>query len=104
MVQSMLHESFYTSGTYTNDERGIYIGYVCINDSFPDCMPIYNEEKNIISFFSGECFDDPEVTARLKHKGHAFSPGNASYIIHFYEELSEEFIIEPNHNLLRSCE
>ena len=96
MVQIMLHESFYTSGTHANNERGIYIGHVCINDSFPDCMPIYNEEKNIILFFSGECFDDPEIIARLKHKGHAFSPGNASYLIHLYEELGENFFIKLN--------
>lgn len=30
MVQVMLHESFYASGTYTNDELGVYIGHVCM--------------------------------------------------------------------------
>lgn len=45
MLNSMLHEPFYTHGAYINPEMGFFIGYVSLEESFADCMPIYNEKK-----------------------------------------------------------
>ena len=56
MLNSMLHEKFYSHGTYINRKLGVYIGYVSLEDSFSHCMPIYNEKKNLLLFLSGECY------------------------------------------------
>ena len=50
MLNTMISEPFYNSGTYINSELGFYIGYVSIEGTFPDCMPIYNENKTLILF------------------------------------------------------
>ena len=91
MVNCMLHEPFYTHGTYSNPEKGFFIGYVSIKDSFSDCMPIYNEKKNLILFLTGECYLDEKVINNLKHQGHEFNSRNASYLIHLFEEDGEKF-------------
>jgi len=86
MLKCMLHETFYTQGSYENPENGFYIGYSAMPDSFADCMPIFNETKDLILFLTGECYSDQPDVEDLAHRGHHFSPGNASYLIHLYEE------------------
>jgi asparagine synthase (glutamine-hydrolysing) len=96
MVRSMLHESFYTSGTYTNDKIGIYAGWVCHEGSFSDCMPVWNEKKNAVLLFFGENFTDLELFDQLKANHHRFDNSNASYIIHLYEEKGIDFLQNLN--------
>jgi len=54
MLECMLHESFYTHGTYENRDNGYYVGFSAMPDSFADCMPMFNEERNLICFLTGE--------------------------------------------------
>lgn len=96
MVASMLHESFYTSGTYTNDKIGIYTGWVCHEGSFSDCQPVWNEKKNLVLIFFGENFTDLELFDQLKAKHHKFDNSNAGYIIHLYEENGIDFLQTMN--------
>jgi len=96
MMDCMLHESFYTSGSYRNKELGISIGWVCHKDSFSDTMPIFNEKKDKILLFYGENFIDPEIYTHLKAKRHKFERFNASYLIHLYEEESDNFFEKLN--------
>ena len=96
MVNCMLHESFYSLGTYLNDELGVYAGWICHQDSFCDCMPIWNEKKNMVLIFFGENFTDLELFDQLKAKNHRFDNINASYIIHLYEENGIDFFKELN--------
>lgn len=91
MVGAMLHETFYTHGTYENPENGFFVGYVAIENSFADCMPIFNETKDIALFLTGECYEDRPVIEALASRGHRFHPGNASYLVHQYEEQRENF-------------
>jgi hypothetical protein len=51
MLEPMLHEPFYNSGIYSNRDFGVNIGWVCHENSFCDCMPIWNEKKDIVLFF-----------------------------------------------------
>src|SRR4030042_61790 len=92
MVDSMLHESFYKSGTYSNDQAGVEAGWVCHEGSFSDCMPVWNEKKNVVLIFFGENFTDLELFDQLKAKHHKFTNSNASYIIHMYEEDGIDFL------------
>lgn len=96
MVKSMLHESFYSSGTYVNDQVGIYAGWICHKKSFCDCMPVWNEKENKALVFFGENFADKELFDKLKSKNHTFDNSTASYLIHLYEENGIDFLKQLN--------
>lgn len=96
MIDCMMYEPFYTSGTYVNDQLGLYAGWVCHKGSFSDCMPIWNEKGDLLLIFAGENFVGNEVTDQLKQNGHEFEALNASYLIHLYEEKGERFIHHLN--------
>jgi asparagine synthase (glutamine-hydrolysing) len=92
MVRCMMHERFYTSGVYANEELGLWTGWVCPQGTFADCMPVWNEWKDICLIFSGEDFADPAGIGALRAKGHVFDPENASYLVHQYEETGPGFL------------
>jgi len=87
MVKCMMHERFYTSGTYANEDLGLWTGWVCPKGTFSDCMPVWNERKDICLIFSGEDFADPAAIDALRANGHVFDRENASYLVHQYEEM-----------------
>ncbi len=43
MVETQLHESFYTSGTWIDEALGVYTGWTALENSFSDGMPHFNE-------------------------------------------------------------
>lgn len=96
MVDLMLHEPFYSSGTYINEQLGLWIGWASLKGSFADCMPVWNEKKDKCIIFAGEDCTDPEDIKVLKTKGHEFEDGNASYLVHLYEEIGVSFIGKLN--------
>jgi asparagine synthase (glutamine-hydrolysing) len=96
MVSSMMHEPTYVSGTYNNDEIGLYSGWVCHKDSFSDCMPLFSEDKSKILIFQGENFADTGSVQKLRGKGHELQDLNASYLIHQYEEEGRDFFQRLN--------
>jgi len=96
MVQCMKHEPFYTSGTYANGRMGVHVGWVSHRGSFSDCMPVWNERKDICLIFSGEEFTDPGEIETLKSRGHEFESRNASYLVHLYEEMGNKFLQKLN--------
>jgi len=96
MLDSMMHEPFYTSTRHENDDLGFRVGAVCIQGSFPDCMPIRNETADLVLLLSGECFVDAGVIGSLKRRGHTFEPGNAGYLVHLYEEKGMDFVADLN--------
>ncbi len=96
MVASMRYEDFYTSGKYLNEPLGIYVGWAVHKDSFADCLPIYNEAKDVILIFYGENHIDSDVIDKLKNKHHEVSISDASYLIHLYEEDEQEFFKKLN--------
>jgi asparagine synthase (glutamine-hydrolysing) len=96
MINCMMHESFYTSGRYVNDHIGLYVGWACHKGSFADCMPIWNEKKDLCLFFSGEDFTGRDFIENLKFRGHKPDPSNASYLIHIYEEKGDDFFSHLN--------
>jgi asparagine synthase (glutamine-hydrolysing) len=72
-------------------EDGVYIGWDSHEGGFSDCLPIKNEKKDCILFYRGENFNDPDLLDELKKKNHIYDRKNASYLVHMYEELGEEF-------------
>jgi asparagine synthase (glutamine-hydrolysing) len=90
-----MHEPFYTNGTYANADLGLWSGWACHKGAFDDCLPIWNEEKDICLLFSGEDFADQADVDALKRR-HQFGWDDASYIVHLYEEMGCEFLEKLN--------
>src|SRR5215472_2709108 len=96
MVDSMVHESFYRKGSYLNDQLGIYIGWTCHAGSYSDCMPVVNEQKDIVLIFSGEHYGDPSVTSDLAMYPFESDPTRATSLLPLYEEDIETFLKRLN--------
>jgi asparagine synthase (glutamine-hydrolysing) len=92
----MMHEKFYTSGTYVNERMRLWVGWVCHKDSFSDCLPIWNERKDICLIFLGENAADESEIDHLKAKGHQCNSEDASYLVHLYEEIGIRFLEKLN--------
>ena len=86
MVQALCHESFYTSGMWTDPAWGIYAGWVARRGSFADGASLKNESGDVNLVFSGEEYPEPGSVRTLNQRGHAFEPDGASYLVHRYED------------------
>ncbi len=96
MVKCLIHEPFYTDGTYINEKLGLWSGWACHEGAFADCLPIWNEKKDICLLFSGEDFADQAEIDALRMRGHEFGSDDASYLVHLYEEMGCEFLEKLN--------
>lgn len=96
MLSSIKHEPFYVAGSYSDTEMGLSVGWVCHKNSFSDCLPIWNEKKDVCLIFSGEDFTDQSDIDRLRVNGHEFGSNDATYLVHLYEELGSEFLEKLN--------
>jgi len=96
MVRSMMHESFYSSGTYIHEKLGLWLGWVAHDGSFSDGMPIWNEKQDVGMIFSGEDYMDPDEIRKLRARGHDSDSGNAGYLVHLYEETGPNFVDKLN--------
>lgn len=85
MVAPMLHESSYVSGTLVEETSGLAVGWVCHRGSFSDCLPIWNETRDVCLVFVGEDFRDEADLRQLREDGHSFEGDKAGYIVHLYE-------------------
>jgi asparagine synthase (glutamine-hydrolysing) len=88
MVETLRHESFYTTGVWIAESLGVYIGWVERKGSFSDGMPLRNERGDVVLVFSGEEFPEPGTAQRLKERGHEFDAAGTDYLVHLYEEDS----------------
>ncbi len=96
MLGSMQNEAFYNSGNYRDTALGLEVGWVTQRGSFSDCLPIWNERKDVCLFLAGEIFSDPDEIRALKSNGHTVPAENASYLVHLYEEIGSDFVQHLN--------
>ncbi|MEI6560765.1 MAG: asparagine synthase-related protein [Verrucomicrobiota bacterium] len=82
MLGCMLHECSYLSGKYVNERMGVWAGWVCHAGSFSDCMPVWNETKEVVLLFSGEHFADARE--------------DAGHLVHLYEAQGIQFLERIN--------
>jgi asparagine synthase (glutamine-hydrolysing) len=92
----MRHESFYDSGTYSLPEMGIYAGWVARENSFGIGQPFFNEQRDVVLLFSGECFPNPETRTDLRQNGHELGPNAGDWLVHLYEEEGDRFFENLN--------
>src|SRR5690349_2918916 len=86
MVDAMMHEPFYKSGTWVDERLGIYVGWVARSGSFGDGMPLQNEDGSLVLLFAGEEYADSLTEQRLKERGHVLGEQSSSYLVHLAEE------------------
>ena len=96
MADCLVHESFYRSGTWGNEQLGVWAGWACFENSYADCLPVWNETRDVCLIFSGDHYSEGAESERLKAAGHQFSPGNASFLVHLYEEQGPKFVEQIN--------
>jgi asparagine synthase (glutamine-hydrolysing) len=96
MLDSMLHETFYTSGSYSAPEMGIYTGWLAHQNSFAAGQVFFNEKRDVALIVSGECFLDMSVRGQLTRRGHDIESRPASWLVHLYEEEGTEFFGKLN--------
>ena len=58
MVRRMEHEVFYVSGIQVEEKIGLGIGWVTHKGTFSDCLPVWNERRDVCLFFTGEHFGE----------------------------------------------
>lgn len=56
MVAAIRHETWYTTGTWSDPSLGLYIGWVERSQTSADQMPLHDEHGNRVLVFSGEEF------------------------------------------------
>src|SRR5690349_14185428 len=87
MVNSLLHEKFYLSGTYEDESLGIFVGWTAREGSFSANMPVRNERGDVTLIFSGEEFPAPDTIDTLKQRGHEIGEAEcSSYLVDLYED------------------
>lgn len=96
MLQPMMHEPFFKSGSLVEPALGVAVGWAVHPGSFSDCLPVWNESRDVCLIFSGEDLSDSAEADRLRNRGHVFAPGNASYLVHQYEEEGIGFLGKLN--------
>ena len=96
MAIIMEHESFYNSGMYSVPEMGIYAGWVAHENSFGSKQPFFNERRDVVLLFSGECFADRGTRTGLRQKGHELGQAAGDSLVNFYEEEGERFFEKLN--------
>lgn len=96
MTGCMMHERFYISGTHFAPELGVYAGWVACESSFAASQFFFNEDKNIVLIFAGECFADPQMSIGLRQKGHKVETKDGDWLVHLYEEEGDQFFAKLN--------
>jgi asparagine synthase (glutamine-hydrolysing) len=96
MIDVMRHEKFYRSGEYLNKDVGVYVGWVCHEHSFADCMPLVSRRKDSILIFQGENYVDQETLSRLPYSGDRAGESSAQYLLRMYEEMGSDFLGQLN--------
>src|ERR1700677_3253620 len=88
MLKTICHESFYSTGTWVDEQSGIYVGWAALKGSFSDGMPLCNEKEDVHLIFSGEEYPNPQTVNELRSRGHSLGTSEAGYLVHSYEEDS----------------
>jgi asparagine synthase (glutamine-hydrolysing) len=96
MTRRMLHAPSYVSGTYVHEDLGVHVGWVNHRGSFADCMPLWNQRRDICLVFSGEDFVDAEDVRQLTGRPIDVRSADASYLLALYEAIGPRFIEKLN--------
>ena len=63
MVSALRHEFFYVTGTWSDEQLGVYCGWVARAGSFSANMPLYDPSGEAVLVFSGEDYSKSATSA-----------------------------------------
>jgi len=86
MLQVLRHESFYETGTWIDEQSGVYVGWTARENSFSAGMPLRNDREEIVLVFAGEEYSDPAKVRRFRESGDEIAAEGPSYLVRLYEE------------------
>jgi asparagine synthase (glutamine-hydrolysing) len=86
MIAALGHESFYETGTWSDESLGVYVGWTVMQNAQATGMPLRNEQGDVSLVFSGEDNAKPGTARALKERGHALDLEGLSYLVHMYED------------------
>lgn len=92
----MLHEQSYSSGRYVNASRRVGVGWVAHRGSFADCMPVWNEARDVCLVFTGEEFGGDEYLHRSSACSVQGEAADARYLVRLYEQGGAAFLEKLN--------
>ncbi len=95
MIRCMLHESFYTHGTYLLPELGCYLGWVNHPNTLSDCNPIVSRSGDRVLIFSGEHLT-PHGSAAVTGGPNGYDEASAADLLSLYERRGENFLLDLN--------
>jgi asparagine synthase (glutamine-hydrolysing) len=92
MVSCLAHVDASSSGSYSDQNLGLQIGWVNHRGSFSDCLPIWNVSRDVCLIFSGEDFSEvPQALSRTP-VGKPSTAADARYLVGLYEEMGLDFV------------
>jgi asparagine synthase (glutamine-hydrolysing) len=93
MLKSVCHEDFYCSGTWIDEDLGVYVGWTALKGSFCDRMPVYNEKRDTCLIFSGEEYSERRPTIRGGESDNGYV--ECAYLVAEYER-NQNFVQDLN--------
>ena len=96
MVRCMMHESFYASGTFVNEQLGLSVGWVAHANSFSDGMPVWNRTNDVGLIFSGEEYSGATEGSESAIDSCTDRRHRASYLIERYEKFGLSMLEKLN--------
>ncbi len=97
MVGALYHRGPDESGCYLDDYVGLGNARLGIIDLPGGTQPIHNEDRSLWIVYNGEVYNYPELSRRLKQKGHRFyTATDTEVILHLYEEYGADCLNRMN--------
>lgn len=80
MSAAVLHEPRYVSGSWRDEQLGVYVSWTAHPGTISECMPLAGERGDRVLVFSGEDYSDPKCARLQRERGDAACEG-ASYLL-----------------------
>jgi asparagine synthase (glutamine-hydrolysing) len=86
MLDTMRHETTYTTGTWVDEALGVYTGWAARSGSFSEQMPLRNERGDLTLAFSGEEFSGNASVSSTNGARRPCEVAGPRYLVRQYEE------------------
>jgi asparagine synthase (glutamine-hydrolysing) len=91
MCRVIRHRGPDDQGTWSGDGAALGATRLAIIDLTGGRQPIFNEDRNILTVFNGEIYNQQELTRDLQARGHHFSTKcDTELVVHAYEEYGAD--------------